>query len=141
MRCFQKREIFPKEGSYQLFVHGYRSAAEVFAEWNNLGICNVLNEEEIHKFTKLFQKLCILDYLIRNTDRHMDNWMIKHIPGEELDLAAIDNGLAFPVKHPESASRFRKFPFGWSTLTWAQKVSSMSTVPFIMLLLNSEMGS
>ncbi|CAD5231521.1 unnamed protein product [Bursaphelenchus xylophilus] len=120
-RCGQKREISPKEGSYQIFVHGYRPATEVFAEWNDKGISNVLTDAEQHEFTVYFQKLVVLDYLIRNTDRHMDNWLIKHIPGKELKIAAIDNGLAFPVKHPETASRFRQFPFGWSTLTWAKK--------------------
>jgi len=120
-RCGRSVEPKPKEGSYQLFVHEYRSAADVFPEWNNLGISNVLTELEIEQFTILFQKMCVLDYIIRNTDRHMDNWLIKHVPGTELKLAAIDNGLAFPVKHPEVASRFRQFPFGWATLAWAQK--------------------
>lgn len=50
--------------------------------------------------------------------------LFRHIPGVELKLAAIDNGLAFPVKHPEVASRFRQFPYGWSTLVWAQKVTN-----------------
>uniref|UniRef100_A0A915DM06 Phosphatidylinositol 4-kinase type 2 n=1 Tax=Ditylenchus dipsaci TaxID=166011 RepID=A0A915DM06_9BILA len=68
-RRFGKQiEPRPKVGSYQMFVNGY----------------------EI-----LFQKMCILDYIIRNTDRHMDNWLIRHIPNQELKIAAIDNGLAF----------------------------------------------
>ncbi|KAI6172979.1 Phosphatidylinositol 4-kinase type 2 [Aphelenchoides besseyi] len=120
-RCGRKIEAKPKEGSYQLFVHGYRSATEVLSEWNNQGILNVLSEMEVDHFTFLFQKLCVLDYIIRNTDRHMDNWLIKHVSGVELKIAAIDNGLAFPVKHPESASRFRHFPFNWATLGWAKK--------------------
>ena len=63
--------------------------------------------------------MCILDYAIRNTDRHMDNLLIRHIKGEEVQLAAIDNGLAFPVKHPESISRVRKFSFRWAQQPWA----------------------
>ncbi|KAI6189810.1 Phosphatidylinositol 4-kinase type 2 [Aphelenchoides bicaudatus] len=116
----RKAEPKPKEGSYQLFVHEYVSAAELLPEWSNADISNILNEAEMEQFIILFQKMCVLDYVIRNTDRHMDNWMIKHVPGVELKLAAIDNGLAFPVKHPEFASRFRQFPFGWATLSWAQ---------------------
>ncbi|KAI6221932.1 Phosphatidylinositol 4-kinase type 2 [Aphelenchoides fujianensis] len=119
--CGRRIEPRPKEGSYQLFVHGYRSAADLFPEWNNVGINNVLNEQEVEIFTVLFQKMAALDYVIRNTDRHMDNWLIKHVPGVELKVAAIDNGLAFPVKHPESASRFRQFPFNWAALVWAKK--------------------
>ncbi|CAD5225357.1 unnamed protein product [Bursaphelenchus okinawaensis] len=133
--CGQKRDKSPKEGSYQLFVHGYRSATEVFVEWNDKGISNVLTNEEQVEFTILFQKLVILDYLIRNTDRHMDNWLIKHIPGKELKIAAIDNGLAFPVKHPESASRFRKFPFGWITLSWAKKPWDPKLIEYFLSLL------
>lgn len=50
----------------------------------------------------------------------MDNLLVRHVPGEEINLAAIDNGLAFPVRHPECTSRFRSFPFRWSNLPWAQ---------------------
>jgi hypothetical protein len=49
-------------------------------------------------------------------------------------LAAIDNGLAFPVKHPEVASRFRQFPFGWATLSWSQKVRLILNNCLILLL-------
>uniref|UniRef100_A0AC34QZI3 Phosphatidylinositol 4-kinase type 2 n=1 Tax=Panagrolaimus sp. JU765 TaxID=591449 RepID=A0AC34QZI3_9BILA len=114
-----KQDIKPKEGSFQLFVHGYKSAADVLEEWNHKGTTGMSNEET-ETFTILFQKLCILDYVIRNTDRHNDNWLIRHVPNEEISIAAIDNGLAFPVKHPEYASRFRKFPFNWSELSWAK---------------------
>uniref|UniRef100_A0AC34QPD6 Phosphatidylinositol 4-kinase type 2 n=1 Tax=Panagrolaimus sp. JU765 TaxID=591449 RepID=A0AC34QPD6_9BILA len=65
--------------------------------------------------------MCVLDYVIRNTDRHTDNWLIKYNPGKEIKVAAIDNGLAFPVKHPECASRFRRFPFNWADLSWATR--------------------
>ena len=53
-----------------------------------------------------------LDYIIRNTDRGNDNWLIKYIKRREgrdeedvseepsISVAAIDNGLAFPIKHP-----------------------------------------
>lgn len=62
-----------------------------------------------------------MDYIIRNTDRGNDNWLInyhKQISSQssEIDsdpswnsskikpnikIAAIDNGLAFPFKHPD----------------------------------------
>jgi phosphatidylinositol 4-kinase type 2 len=44
-----------------------------------VGVSNILNEAETEQFTVLFQKMCVLDYIIRNTDRHMDNWMIKFV--------------------------------------------------------------
>ncbi|RCH94756.1 phosphatidyl inositol kinase, partial [Rhizopus stolonifer] len=93
-----------------------------------------------HQFCREFEQLVILDYLIRNTDRGLDNWMIKHCPsqracssksslsadeptytphkiplktGGHIHVAAIDNGLAFPYKHPD---QWRSYPYGWSTM-------------------------
>lgn len=70
-----------------------------------------------------FEKLVILDYIIRNTDRGNDNWLISYekadvdadhvtaqrdnndewikIENPVIRIAAIDNGLAFPFKHPD----------------------------------------
>ncbi|CAD6199541.1 unnamed protein product [Caenorhabditis auriculariae] len=117
-RCCGRTEIRPKEGSFQLFVKGYESAAAVFARWNYDS--SLLSKEQESKFLFMFQKMCILDYVIRNTDRHPDNLLIKHIPGGDLEIAVIDNGLAFPVKHPECTSLFRTFPFRWGTMDWAK---------------------
>merc|ERR1712029_788570 len=77
--------------------------------------------------------------IIRNTDRGNDNWLIKYVrpPAREaresdieenasldeqetlpeLDVAAIDNGLAFPFKHPDS---WRAYPYHWACLTYAK---------------------
>ncbi|CAJ0936122.1 unnamed protein product, partial [Mesorhabditis belari] len=112
-------EHWPKEGSYQLFVHGYEPASIVMARWEYDE--KLLSDAEEISFRRQFQRMCVLDYVIRNTDRHKDNWLIKHVPGQTIRLAAIDNGLAFPVKHPECASRFRQFPFQWATLKWANE--------------------
>ncbi|KAI8341964.1 phosphatidylinositol 3 and 4-kinase-domain-containing protein [Chlamydoabsidia padenii] len=105
-----------------------------------------------HQFKKEFEHLVILDYLIRNTDRGLDNWMIRYCDGNahatkqnigdskasiiidnqhhdhrptstsscshkntlpHLHVAAIDNGLAFPSKHPDE---WRSYPYGWLSL-------------------------
>ena len=67
---------------------------------------NPLEPEVYDDFQYQFEKLVVLDYIIRNTDRGNDNWLVK----QELDqnskisrikIAAIDNGLAFPFKHPD----------------------------------------
>ncbi|KAM3723748.1 Phosphatidylinositol 4-kinase type 2-beta [Dirofilaria immitis] len=113
------REVKGKDGSYQLFLNGYVSASDIIPQWNKGGRLCPLTTIEIERFKYLFQKLCVLDYIIRNTDRHMGNWLIKYEPGKVLELAAIDNGLAFPVKHPETSSRLRQFPFAWAQLSWA----------------------
>ncbi|CAI4223292.1 unnamed protein product [Auanema sp. JU1783] len=118
-RWYGRNIVKPKEGSLQLFVNGYERAETVFGRWDYNK--ELLSSEEEVRFTELFQRMCVLDYIIRNTDRHLDNLLIRHVPGKELEIAAIDNGLAFPVRHPESASRFRTFPFRWANLKWAQK--------------------
>ncbi|KAK5966197.1 Phosphatidylinositol 4-kinase type 2-beta [Trichostrongylus colubriformis] len=118
-RCCGRYEIKPKEGSFQLFVKGYESAQTVFSRWDY--DTSLLSESEEERFKYLFQKMIVLDYIIRNTDRHMDNLLIRHVPGKVIELAAIDNGLAFPVKHPECVSRFRTFPFRWTEYRWAQQ--------------------
>ncbi|ORY97307.1 phosphatidylinositol 3 and 4-kinase-domain-containing protein [Syncephalastrum racemosum] len=88
------------------------------------------------QFKLEFEQLVLLDYLIRNTDRGLDNWMLKYCgfdasgrstPNsssnasrvtlndvrEHVHLAAIDNGLAFPFKHPD---QWRSYPYGWLAL-------------------------
>uniref|UniRef100_A0A914BW04 Phosphatidylinositol 4-kinase type 2 n=1 Tax=Acrobeloides nanus TaxID=290746 RepID=A0A914BW04_9BILA len=108
-----------KEGSYQLYVDGYRQAGEVLREWETNE--NALTEEERRVFIEKFQRMCVLDYVIRNTDRHDDNWLIRHVPGKDMKIAAIDNGLSFPFQHPECTSRFRTFPFAWASLNIANE--------------------
>ncbi|GAA5893701.1 1-phosphatidylinositol 4-kinase LSB6 [Sporobolomyces salmoneus] len=84
--------------------------------------------EMVESFQLELEKLVILDYLIRNTDRGLDNFMIKPcIPSSaslcpspspsslpeqrpHLHIAAIDNSLAFPHTHPQG---WRSFPYGW----------------------------
>ncbi|KAG1209195.1 hypothetical protein G6F35_010740 [Rhizopus arrhizus] len=88
-----------------------------------------------NQFRREFEQLVILDYLMRNTDRGLDNWMIKYCPGkknkssnqssysslhendeeekEHIHVAAIDNGLAFPYKHPD---QWRSYPYGWTAM-------------------------
>ncbi|OBZ91874.1 Phosphatidylinositol 4-kinase lsb6 [Choanephora cucurbitarum] len=73
------------------------------------------------QFRREFEQLVILDYLIRNTDRGLDNWMIKFCSQEStythkiphIHVAAIDNGLAFPYKHPD---QWRSYPYGWTAM-------------------------
>ncbi|KAL9940926.1 hypothetical protein V8E36_000414 [Tilletia maclaganii] len=69
------------------------------------------------------EKLVVLDYLMRNTDRGLDNFMVhtsadpddpcgskdrkEHV---KITLGAIDNSLSFPHRHPNG---IRDYPFGW----------------------------
>lgn len=75
-------------------------------------------KELMDDFRLELEKLVCFDYLIRNTDRGLDNFMVKIVePSSDqtvdrrrLVLAAIDNSLAFPWKHPAG---IRSYPWGW----------------------------
>jgi hypothetical protein len=41
-----------------------------------------------------------------------------------IQVAAIDNGLAFPIKHPDS---WRAYPYHWAWLPYAKVSSSLTT--------------
>lgn len=136
-----------KIGSFQLFLQGYMEAQSWFklhpipAEVKYLPessdiecIDDSVNHDDrfrwsrnsLQQFREELEKLVILDYIMRNTDRGLDNWMIKiewkvfesktrkHHVRKKLTpfikIGAIDSGLAFPWKHPDE---WRSFPFGW----------------------------
>ena len=61
------------------------------------------------------EKLIILDYLMRNTDRGLDNFMVQYDPfappgASSVRFGAIDNSLSFPHHHPRG---LRDYPYGW----------------------------
>ncbi|XP_042792708.1 phosphatidylinositol 4-kinase type 2-beta isoform X2 [Panthera tigris] len=122
--------IVPKTkiGSFQLFVEGYKEAEY----WLRKFEADPLPENIRKQFQSQFERLVILDYIIRNTDRGNDNWLIKYekqqgkevketkwIDDKEslIKIAAIDNGLAFPFKHPDE---WRAYPFHWAWLPQAK---------------------
>lgn len=138
----------PKIGSYQLFVEGFKDAEHYLKKFES----QPPPAESLKEFQLNFEKLVCLDYIIRNTDRGNDNWLVKYeappiLEGstcvdhsEETDtcaedgacepneswsmvgipriyVAAIDNGLAFPFKHPDS---WRLYPYHWAWLPYAK---------------------
>ena len=69
------------------------------------------------------EKLVILDFLIRNTDRGLDNLMIRVSDDRtHVRVVAIDNSLAFPHEHPRG---YRDYPWGW---LWLRAASVDATV-------------
>lgn len=116
-RHFNRLGLPPKVGSFQLFVEGYEDAAVVIQKLEHDPLPDVAQRE----FQFQFERLVVLDYIIRNTDRNNDNWLIKINKSDPnlsdvdagmiqawspkkqpiVKLAAIDNGLAFPFKHPD----------------------------------------
>lgn len=65
-------------GSFQLFVEGYKDAEY----WIRRFEMQPLPPQLQTKFQRYFERLVILDYIIRNTDRGNDNWLIKYVEPE-----------------------------------------------------------
>ncbi|XP_041369019.1 phosphatidylinositol 4-kinase type 2-beta-like isoform X2 [Gigantopelta aegis] len=127
---FHRIGLPPKVGSFQLFVTGYKDADFWLRRFDN----ESLPQSTAQTFQHLFEKLVVLDYIIRNTDRGNDNWLIKYeqastrthsgeeaewslVENPEISVAAIDNGLAFPCKHPDE---WRAYPYHWAWLPQAK---------------------
>ncbi|KAI8839902.1 phosphatidylinositol 3 and 4-kinase-domain-containing protein, partial [Chytridium lagenaria] len=154
----------PKLGSFQLFLKGFKDATTFFREGSGsqtltnrqhppltpasstVSITSAAHpynwsERTQREFQWGFERLVILDYLIRNTDRGLDNWMIKCVTsvpppesGTTIHVSAIDNGLAFPYKHPD---RWRTYPYGWSVLPISRIPFSASTRKQVLHFLTS----
>ncbi|MEQ2254889.1 Phosphatidylinositol 4-kinase type 2-alpha [Ilyodon furcidens] len=126
---FHRIGLPPKVGSFQLFVDGYKDADF----WLRRFEAEPLPENTNRQLQLQFERLVVLDYIIRNTDRGNDNWLLKYdcpmdsggnrdtdwvvVKEPIIKLAAIDNGLAFPLKHPDS---WRAYPFYWAWLPHAK---------------------
>ncbi|XP_073441370.1 phosphatidylinositol 4-kinase type 2-beta isoform X2 [Dendrobates tinctorius] len=147
-RKFHRIGLPPKVGSFQLFVDGYKEADY----WLRRFETEPLPENIRKQLQSQFERLVILDYVIRNTDRGNDNWLIRYesqedfIEGSEkssdgpvpkdwtekepiIQIAAIDNGLAFPFKHPDE---WRAYPFLWAWLPQAKVPFSQETRDLIL---------
>ena len=109
-----------KAGSFQLFVKDYQDSQHWLKKFDK----EPLSTQTADQFQKLFERVVALDYIIRNTDRGFSNWLIRYDKAhEDIRVAAIDNGLAFPFKHPDET---RAYPFHWATLPLATKPFSAS---------------
>ncbi|KAM9299661.1 phosphatidylinositol 4-kinase type 2-beta [Gastrophryne carolinensis] len=147
-RKFHRIGLPPKVGSFQLFVDGYKEADY----WLRRFETDPLPENTRKQLQSQFEKLVILDYVIRNTDRGNDNWLIRYESPDEsaeltekegdfmvskewsdkepvIKIAAIDNGLAFPFKHPDE---WRAYPFLWAWLPQAKVPFSQETRDLIL---------
>ncbi|XP_038834542.1 phosphatidylinositol 4-kinase type 2-alpha [Salvelinus namaycush] len=125
---FHRIGLPPKLGSFQIFVEGFKDADF----WLRRFEADPLPENTNRQMQLQFERLVVLDYIIRNTDRGNDNWLLKYdcpmdqgsrdtdwvvVKDPIIQLAAIDNGLAFPLKHPDS---WRAYPFYWAWLSQAK---------------------
>lgn len=159
-RHFHRIGLPPKVGSLQTFVEGYKDAEYYLRRFETEPPTPELQAE----FRIRFEHLVILDYIIRNTDRGNDNWLIRYqkAAAQEssatstsssstdlenavataaggaaaapatpalIDVAAIDNGLAFPFKHPDS---WRTYPYHWAWLPYAKIPFSKETRELVL---------
>jgi phosphatidylinositol 4-kinase type 2 len=58
-----------------VFVRGYEDADVLIRKFET----EPLDELESTEFQLKFERLVVLDYIIRNTDRGNDNWLIKYV--------------------------------------------------------------
>jgi phosphatidylinositol 4-kinase type 2 len=61
-------------GSFQIFVEGYKDADYWIRRFESEAPSEAIQKQ----FQFEFEKLVVLDYIIRNTDRGNDNWLIKY---------------------------------------------------------------
>ncbi len=71
---FNRVGLPPKIGSFQTFVEGFKDADF----WLRKFDFEPLSPELAKEFQYKFERLVVLDYIIRNTDRGNDNWLIKY---------------------------------------------------------------
>uniref|UniRef100_W8B5C4 Phosphatidylinositol 4-kinase type 2 n=1 Tax=Ceratitis capitata TaxID=7213 RepID=W8B5C4_CERCA len=215
---FNRMSLPLKTGSFQLFVEGYKDADFWLRRFEQ----EPLSPKLANSFQLYFERLVVLDYIIRNTDRGNDNWLIRYVrptgaaktnatsrglrikplltptklggqtpqhqqagqtqktdntldtnrnavdseatseveaspkaeteidnsenpnkpstsqPNDtssdgEIMIAAIDNGLAFPFKHPDS---WRAYPYHWAWLPQAKVPFSEETKNHVLPLLS-----
>lgn len=148
---FNRIGLPPKKGSFQIFVEDYEDAAIWLRRFEE----DPPSKEVKREFQLQFERLVVLDYIIRNTDRGNDNWLIKYNPPKDvhtnpltisgdtegqnnhvtmntdgdtgepsIKIAAIDNGLAFPFKHPDE---WRAYPYYWTWQPYAKIPFSKET--------------
>ena len=74
---FHRIGLPPKIGSFQLFLSGYKGAEDWLRRFESEppppGIAQ--------QFQLQFERLVCLDYIIRNTDRGNDNWLVRYDQG------------------------------------------------------------
>lgn len=135
-RHFHRIGLPHKVGSFQLYVEGYQDADYWLRKFES----EPLPPDLQRVFQFQFERLVVLDYIIRNTDRGNDNWLIRCTRPDkepqswsprspEIRIAAIDNGLAFPFKHPDS---WRAYPYHWAWLPMAKVPFSAETRDLIL---------
>lgn len=103
---FNRIGLPPKVGSFQFFVENYEDASIWLRRFEEFP-----PEPEVkHQFQQQFERLVILDYIIRNTDRGNDNWLIYYDVKSESDKNA--NGATGLINKSNNSSTSQNFVGG-----------------------------
>ncbi|XP_017965646.1 phosphatidylinositol 4-kinase type 2-beta isoform X2 [Drosophila navojoa] len=94
---FNRMSLPLKTGSFQLFVEGYKDADYWLRRFEHEHLSPALAKS----FQLQFERLVVLDYIIRNTDRGNDNWLIKYVAPKVLGSVGGTGG--------KTMSRAKKF--------------------------------
>lgn len=85
---FNRIGLPPKVGSFQLFVEDYEDASVWLRKFEEYP-----PEADVKlQFQLKFERLVVLDYIIRNTDRGNDNWLVyyKELSDEKKDNSSLN---------------------------------------------------
>ena len=72
--CSVHLYLYTQVGSFQVFVKGYKDAEVQLEEFKS----DVLPPHLERALQLEFERLVVLDYIIRNTDRGNDNWLLRY---------------------------------------------------------------
>jgi hypothetical protein len=101
-----------KIGSFQLFVNGYMDASKFLREGPAMlrdgrlprdAQTGGLSQSLQSMFQDQFERMVVLDYLIRNTDRGLDNWLVRYAE-PELSSSHSTAGAAAPKNNGQNKS-------------------------------------
>ena len=79
--------IYLQVGSLQTFVEDFKDADFYLRRFETEPLPDPVNTE----FQFKFERLVALDYIIRNTDRGNDNWLVKYSKPPKTDTTDLEN--------------------------------------------------
>lgn len=86
---FNRMSLPLKTGSFQLFVEGYKDADFWLRRFEQ----DPLTPKLDNSFQLQFERLVVLDYIIRNTDRGNDNWLIRYVRPTGATKTSVNGGV------------------------------------------------
>ncbi|TRY76462.1 hypothetical protein TCAL_09578 [Tigriopus californicus] len=142
---FHRLGLPPKVGSFQTFVEGYKDADQLLRRFEVEPLSEAVSKDFQFRFEQLVVLDYITRNTDRGNDNWLINYERPDLKSDnsstttgdaeagpssgsgveswglvepsKIDIAAIDNGLSFPFKHPDS---WRTYPYHWAWLPYAK---------------------